>query len=442
MTNGASNRIEQLFSAGDKVLTRTGKTFVIEEIGEEQIRFRVLASNRRMSLKRSRLEHVIANFQEIRNSDNLERAVNTVLKEFGDSDYTNEPYLYGLAQECLARQAASKSKAKQPSKVDVNSDTFSDPARSQRRFWVVSPNVTYNHKTIESWKEAIRRHHAAFMGWGPDDPDHKLGSKFANGILPGDVILIARRSHGPDVVAFGVVTGKYQRRLRDFTAPDKKWTNGSIRKLSPFIAVSNVPNRVPIMSALKHTQSLRQLHPDWNPEHRKVCNWMMKALGQSAERNGKQTPGADSEIKQLPLGNKPLVDPTQFDFHQRSAKAVRIARKLEALLVQDFKKWLGDRGHELDQCFYGRFLCDAYEKDRNNLIEAKSSTRREYIRMAVGQLLDYAFLGKEGFGTPNMAILLPKRPKNAVLNWLEASNIHVIWRRGNDFEDNAQGRFL
>ena len=35
--------------------------------------------------------------------------------------------------------------------------------------------------------------------------------------------------------------------------------------------------------------------------------------------------------------------------------------------------------------------CDRFEKKRHNLIEAKSSTKREYIRMAVGQLLDYAY---------------------------------------------------
>jgi predicted restriction endonuclease len=96
-----------VFSPGDPVFTKTGKSFVIEKIEEERIRFRLLSSDRKMSLKRSRLALVIKDFEEIRNSGNLERAVREVLKKSGHSDSTNEPYLYGLAQEFLRRQSAS-----------------------------------------------------------------------------------------------------------------------------------------------------------------------------------------------------------------------------------------------------------------------------------------------------------------------------------------------
>ena len=119
---------------------------------------------------------------------------------------------------------------------------------------------------------------------------------------------------------------------------------------------------------------------------------------------------------------------------------MRKAKKREAALVRDYKRWLKNRGPVVRQLIYGRLLCDAYEKDRNNLIEAKSSIRREYIRMAVGQLLGYAFLGKEKFGTPHMAILLPKKPEAKILTWLEGLTIKVIWRQRKAFVDNAQGR--
>jgi hypothetical protein len=101
VTNRLGKRIQQAFSPGDEVRTKTGRRFVIEEIGGERIRFRLLASNRKMSLKQSRLKHVIENFEEIRNSENIEHAVREVLERFGDSDSTNEPYLYGLAQRFL-----------------------------------------------------------------------------------------------------------------------------------------------------------------------------------------------------------------------------------------------------------------------------------------------------------------------------------------------------
>ena len=33
-----------------------------------------------------------------------------------------------------------------------------------RNFWVVSPNVADDENTVEEWKEASTRYHAAFMG--------------------------------------------------------------------------------------------------------------------------------------------------------------------------------------------------------------------------------------------------------------------------------------
>lgn len=120
---------------------------------------------------------------------------------------------------------------------------------------------------------------------------------------------------------------------------------------------------------------------------------------------------------------------------------VRVARKREAALVRDYKKWLGDSGRVVEQVAYGRFVCDAHEKARNNLIEAKSSIGREYIRMAVGQLFDYAFLGKKELVTPNMAILLPKKPEQDIVDWLEGLKISVIWKQRKEFFDNAQKQF-
>lgn len=73
------------------------------------------------------------------------------------------------------RQVASTPKAERPVKIVPKSDVVSGSSGGERRFWVVSPNVTDNPSTIDSWKEAIKRHSVAFMGWGPDDPDHKLG---------------------------------------------------------------------------------------------------------------------------------------------------------------------------------------------------------------------------------------------------------------------------
>jgi hypothetical protein len=63
--------------------------------------------------------------------------------------------------------------------------------------------------------------------------------------------------------------------------------------------------------------------------------------------------------------------------------------------------------------------------------------------MAVGQLLDYSNLISKDVGVPALAILLPSRPSKDVEDWLKAKlEIHVIWRDGNVFLDNANGRFI
>ena len=75
------------------------------------------------------------------------------------------------------------------------------------------------------------------------------------------------------------------------------------------------------------------------------------------------------------------------------------------------------------------------------MIEAKASSSREHIRMAVGQLLDYSFQGKKKFGKPQLAVLLPKRPSADVEAWLDYLKIKVIWREKDVYLDNSNGQF-
>jgi hypothetical protein len=61
--------------------------------------------------------------------------------------------------------------------------------------------------------------------------------------------------------------------------------------------------------------------------------------------------------------------------------------------------------------------------------------------MAVGQLLDYAYLGRRLLGKPNMAILLPERPDPKSVEWLSGLRIFVVWKEKDVFLDNANGLF-
>jgi hypothetical protein len=137
-----------------------------------------------------------------------------------------------------------------------------------------------------------------------------------------------------------------------------------------------------------------------------------------------------------------ILDPQQLDYRRRTATEVGVARRLEAALVVEYRDWLKRDNCDVSVANYQGLRCDAYEKKRNNLIEAKSSNKREYIRMAVGQLLDYRFLGREKFNDPHMAILLRRKPEPGILTWLDELKIKVIWKQRKAFKDNAGGLFI
>ena len=90
---------------------------------------------------------------------------------------------------------------------------------------------------------------------------------------------------------------------------------------------------------------------------------------------------------------------------------------------------------------FGKLYCDGYEAERRNLIEAKSCASRESLRMAVGQLLDYAYRGKQELGELNKAVLLPEAPSQEDVNWLKSLDIAVAWPKGEAFVDTAGGQF-
>ena len=137
---------------------------------------------------------------------------------------------------------------------------------------------------------------------------------------------------------------------------------------------------------------------------------------------------------------------SQLDYVVRTRASVLKAEKREAALLEGYTEWLRVRGRKLSAAKYGAHRCDGIElvngeQNSANLVEAKCSARREYIRMAVGQLLDYEFQGRELFVDSYKAILLPEKPPGEIIEWLNSIHIKVVWQSGNAFVDNDNGRF-
>jgi hypothetical protein len=83
----------------------------------------------------------------------------------------------------------------------------------------------------------------------------------------------------------------------------------------------------------------------------------------------------------------------------------------------------------------GKLRPDFWLPERNLVVEAKVSTTRNYVRQAIGQVLDYQNLAKQNGLNPNAAILLPGLPSPDLVLLLAELGIKLIIKNSdNDFK--------
>ncbi|WP_286958931.1 hypothetical protein [Arsenicicoccus sp. UBA7492] len=76
---------------------------------------------------------------------------------------------------------------------------------------------------------------------------------------------------------------------------------------------------------------------------------------------------------------------------------------------------------------------DLFVPDRGWIVEAKRSTDREYVRMAIGQVLDYCHLATSAGLSATPVILLPSRPSDDLVALLRSLGITLVYRDGRTF---------
>jgi hypothetical protein len=309
----------------------------------------------------------------------------------------------------------------------------------QRQYWVISPKVDNKEKNVQNWKNEILLHKAAILGWGPTNKGNGgMGPRFRDTVRRGDIILIARGKKRADIVGFGIVTGEFDRKR----LPPRKNEAVSLRYLDHFKACGRAPASVPLIKILQHSMAFIQLHPKENPHAETVRKWMEEQLELKDQESVNQGTASDSaNQKPITVKETDLGQSSAFGYTRKTKAQVKKARKVEAKLLSDYSEWLRRNGRRLSSIKFNALHCDAWEKERDNLIEAKGSVSREDIRMAVGELLDYAFQGKGICERLNKAILLPGYPGDERVNWLGPLGIKIIWRKGQSFVDNANGQF-
>lgn len=118
---------------------------------------------------------------------------------------------------------------------------------------------------------------------------------------------------------------------------------------------------------------------------------------------------------------------------QREKSEPTTALRSEAELVLRFNTWLKREGtltteRQAIPTAGGHLMyTDLYIKESRELIEAKSSSSREHVRGALGQILDYARYVEHS----RLAVLTPSRPSDEMISLLIAHGVGCIWETDN-----------
>ncbi|MFJ4015196.1 hypothetical protein [Microbacterium sp. NPDC090014] len=112
--------------------------------------------------------------------------------------------------------------------------------------------------------------------------------------------------------------------------------------------------------------------------------------------------------------------------------------RIEFELQRDFGNWVKGRS-ETPQRLRLRasgatIEPDMYVEESGWIVEAKKSPAREYVRTAIGQVLDYALLARETGRSAVPVVLLPSRPVAHLERLLSELGIILIVRDGTGFE--------
>jgi len=144
------------------------------------------------------------------------------------------------------------------------------------------------------------------------------------------------------------------------------------------------------------------------------------------------TPGVVEVPVEEQWTEKTFVNPSREPFE---------TERREQKLVTAYKKHLEARGH--DVCRQKivppgeakPLFSDLYDKTTKTLVEAKGTVERGAIRMAIGQLADYRRFVNGG--AQELAVLVPSKPRQDLLDLLDAQGIVAIWPESTSFASSA-----
>lgn len=159
-----------------------------------------------------------------------------------------------------------------------------------------------------------------------------------------------------------------------------------------------------------------------NPIPLESAEWQAIKRRIGRQRLRSKPSGTSPIVSARPLGKVPedITVPSRSQEVKRSFREAQLVKRYETstgrqLLARSVRLPSGEL-----------LVCDAFDMSCDQLIEAKASASRQDIRMAIGQLLDYRrHLGSRS----SMAVLLPERPSDDLMDLLRSLKVAVIVER-------------
>jgi hypothetical protein len=120
----------------------------------------------------------------------------------------------------------------------------------------------------------------------------------------------------------------------------------------------------------------------------------------------------------------------------RTSRVVTQWNRVESRLLSLWIAWCASAGRVVTRPVIrteegATIIGDAFDETRGLLVEAKGSSSREHVRMAIGQILDYSSLMTDV--DHRRAILLPARPPSSMVRLLAGLGIGLVYRTGDGF---------
>ncbi|MFF4241802.1 hypothetical protein ACFYYL_38560 [Actinomadura geliboluensis] len=182
-----------------------------------------------------------------------------------------------------------------------------------------------------------------------------------------------------------------------------------------------------------------------NEDHvmRRVIVFRLRPVGEEYMRSPEDVipPAAATKALTVPaeVTASAVVEPetNRKTRSSRSAAPKTVAERREAKLADDFQKFMRGYGRELKRFqievkgLTSKLVTDLYDGTAHVLYELKGTAKREDVRMAIGQLLDYGRHVQPA--NPELAVLLPAEPHEDLRALLALQDIALAYWDGTTF---------